>query len=163
MVGKRFPLQPVSLLEQIAMMKRYFPEFHWRWKQNVVTWIGEIQPAPLSRRYRVRIIHQLYRAPDVYVLQPQLVNGRNDESLPHTYPGDRLCLYHPQKREWSQQRHIATTIVPWTSLWLFYYEIWQVTGDWMGGGEHPNLSKQRQQSLIYELNHLSTETDKTPS
>lgn len=163
MAAEQFPVQPIPLLEQVAMMKRYFPGFHLRWKKNVVTWIGEIQPMQLSRCYRVKITHQLYRIPDVYVLNPKLTNGRNDESIPHTYPGNRLCLFHPKKREWSQQMYIATSIIPWTSLWLFYYEIWQITGEWIGGGEHPDLRKQRRRSFIYEVNHLKTGNDTTSS
>lgn len=29
---------------------------------------------------------------------------------------------------------LAQSIVPWTAEWLFYYEMWQVTGAW-GGDE----------------------------
>lgn len=29
------------------------------------------------------------------------------------------------------------TIVPWTALWLYYFEQWLVSGDWHGGGQHP--------------------------
>ena len=29
---------------------------------------------------------------------------------------------------------IATSIVSWLVLWLYYYEIWRVTGEWLGGG-----------------------------
>jgi hypothetical protein len=29
---------------------------------------------------------------------------------------------------------IAATIVPWLSLWLYYYEVWLATGAWEGGG-----------------------------
>jgi hypothetical protein len=36
---------------------------------------------------------------------------------------------------------IADTIVPWLILWLFYYEIWHVTGEWKGGGVHPPSPK----------------------
>ncbi len=32
---------------------------------------------------------------------------------------------------------LADTILPWASLWLFYYEVWLATGEWVGGGEHP--------------------------
>jgi hypothetical protein len=32
---------------------------------------------------------------------------------------------------------IADTIVPWTSEWLMYYEIWLATSDWYGGGVWP--------------------------
>jgi hypothetical protein len=37
---------------------------------------------------------------------------------------------------------IATTIIPWLSLWLYYYEVWHATGEWMGGGiEHGDATK----------------------
>jgi len=36
---------------------------------------------------------------------------------------------------------VATTIVPWTSLWLRHYEVWHVTGEWWGGGEHPEIGQ----------------------
>ena len=29
---------------------------------------------------------------------------------------------------------ISSTIIPWTSEWLYYYEIWLINGDWLGGG-----------------------------
>lgn len=156
MGGKTFPERPVSLAEQIAVMKLHFPNFHLRWKKNIVTWIGAIQPTRLSNNYTIKIIHQLHRAPNVYVLKPQLTNGPEGETIPHTYPENRLCLYHPRKQEWSQQMRIAETILPWASLWLFYYEIWQATGEWLGGGEHPDWRRNKRRSLIYHLNCLKT-------
>ncbi len=35
---------------------------------------------------------------------------------------------------------IATTVIPWLLEWLVYYEAWQATGEWLGGGEHPLIS-----------------------
>jgi hypothetical protein len=33
---------------------------------------------------------------------------------------------------------LADTILPWTSHWLFYYELWLITRHWMGTGhDHP--------------------------
>ena len=32
---------------------------------------------------------------------------------------------------------IDQTIVPWTALWLFYFEEWLFSDEWKGGGEHP--------------------------
>jgi hypothetical protein len=131
-----FPERPIPLAEQIAVMKRHFPGFQKEWHKNIVQWVGELQPGELSQRYRIKIVHQLHRHPAVYVLKPELT-ADEDGWIPHTYPGKRLCLFHPQRREWSQQRYVATTIVPWTSLWLRHYEFWQATGEWLGGGEHP--------------------------
>jgi hypothetical protein len=36
---------------------------------------------------------------------------------------------------------IAETILPLASIWLFYYEMWQATGEWLGGGEHPGMQE----------------------
>lgn len=33
---------------------------------------------------------------------------------------------------------LVDTILPWTSQWLLYYELWLITGHWMGSGhDHP--------------------------
>jgi hypothetical protein len=29
---------------------------------------------------------------------------------------------------------VDNTILPWISEWLFFYELWLFTGDWLGGG-----------------------------
>ncbi len=34
------------------------------------------------------------------------------------------------------------TIVPWTALWLFYFEEWLESNEWKGGGEHPGDTDQ---------------------
>jgi hypothetical protein len=54
--------------------------------------------------------------------------------IPHTYRGNYLCLYYPKFLEWTGGDFIADTIVPWASLWLFYYEMWHAAGVWFGGG-----------------------------
>jgi hypothetical protein len=35
---------------------------------------------------------------------------------------------------------IAHTIIPWSVLWFYFFEGWLATGEWEGGGEHPNLA-----------------------
>jgi hypothetical protein len=52
------------------------------------------------------------------------------------YSSGDLCLYLPG--EWNESMLLAATILPWTSQWLFYYELWLITGHWMGTGhDHP--------------------------
>ncbi len=50
---------------------------------------------------------------------------------------------------------ISRTIIPWAIEWLYYYEIWCVTGEWQGGGAHPTAkacqnSKQYQEKFSME-------------
>lgn len=160
MVSDIFPQKPISFGKQVIMMKHYFPDFTCRWRKNIVTWIGKIQPSLLSQCYTIKICYQLYKSPQVNVLEPQLTE-RQGESIPHTYPGNRLCLYHPNKPEWNSQQYIAETIVPWASLWLFYYEIWQATGKWLGKGEHPILKKKnKKRSIVNQINCRESEVKK---
>jgi hypothetical protein len=53
------------------------------------------------------------------------------------YCQERLCLFLPGSREWNGDDPIALTILPWASLWLYFYEVWHATGEWLGGGVHP--------------------------
>ncbi len=145
MVKKKIPYKKsfIPLAEQVIAMKSDFPNFIADWDKNVVIWTGDLQPTPLSKNYTVRIVYSLgMDQPDVTVCSPVLVK-RNDESIPHVYPGNKLCLFRPKKKEWTKEKLISKTIVPWISLWLYYYELWHATGEWLGGGEHPNKKKRK--------------------
>jgi len=101
-------------------------------------WTYETTPSALGRIYRVRIEmdHELW--PDVFVEDPDLDALAGDRDLPHVYHHPtRLCLYLPGTTEWRPWMRLDQTIVPWTSLWLFYFEDWLASNEWKGGGEHP--------------------------
>jgi hypothetical protein len=125
---------------QILAMKSCYPSFQITQKNGIITWTGIIKPTPLSVEYKVEIQYSQTGIPKVWVLSPDLseISGKK---IPHTYSEKRLCLYLPGIGEWSKSKLIAKTIVPWTSLWLYYYELWHVTGEWLGGGVHPHLEK----------------------
>jgi hypothetical protein len=97
-----------------------------------LTMTADLQPTPMSRHYNIKIDYQLGASPDVRVVTPKLQLHREAEELPHTFPGEKLCLHLPG--EWSPNMYIARTTVPWTSEWLLYYELWLITGNWEGGG-----------------------------
>jgi len=100
-------------------------------RKNRMTWSGRIQPSPASITYTVQIVALHGQAPDITVLDPPL-EKREGEALPHTFPGDRLCVY--RNDEWNPSKPMATTLLPWISEWLVYYELWLPTGEWFGGG-----------------------------
>jgi hypothetical protein len=38
------------------------------------------------------------------------------------------------------------TVVPWTALWLFYFEEWLASDDWKGGGMHPETGDDHEEA-----------------
>ena len=58
------------------------------------------------------------------------------------YGQERLCLYLPGSGEWSSELPLGRTFLPWISLWLYFYEVWHATGEWLGGGLEPLVSKE---------------------
>jgi hypothetical protein len=88
----------------------------------------------LSDTYRIRIDYQLGGNPKVCVLSPALKKAIGAEKLPHVYEEDRLCLHYPKEKSWTPRLPIANFIVPWIAEWLYFYEIWISTGEWLGGG-----------------------------
>jgi hypothetical protein len=134
--NRYFKLKGLPLVRQIAIMRQYFPRFKCVWKINTASWTGTIQPTAVSEKYEVRIQYEYGSVPKVWVTRPALKRRTLSERIPHVYPGNRLCLYLPGTGQWSRHKAVAETIVPWTSLWLYHYEIWHATGEWLGGGVH---------------------------
>ena len=99
-------------------------------------WIGRVTSHPLGMTYVIKVRYQMFRFPQVWVLDPPLEKRRR-ENIPHMYAQERLCLFHPSKNEWSARKLLTHTILPWTALWLYHNEMWHATGEWHGGGEHP--------------------------
>lgn len=99
-----------------------------------LTWTVELRPTPLSVPYTVRLQYRHGDRPVVTVLDPPL-QRRNGEPLPHVFGEEELCLDFD---DFDDSKHlIAEVLVPWVSDWLYYYEAWVTTGEWHGGGIHP--------------------------
>lgn len=122
---------------QAFALRTALPHACIRLDRNTLTATASIQPTAASRRYSVRIRYSYGGVPKVHVLAPELVLHRTAKVLPHTYSDNTICLHLPG--QWRPTMLLANTTVPWTSEWLYYYEIWLITGQWHGGGlqDHP--------------------------
>lgn len=148
MESPRFYPKSLSVGQQIYAMRSYYPSFNYVHVGNRVVWTGQLHPTPMSAVYTVKIRYYLGHSPEVWVISPKLVTRQGGDKIPHVYPDKSLCLYLPRTGEWSSRKLIAETIVPWTSLWLYYYEMWHTTGKWLGGGVHPSAQKEEQDSDV---------------
>lgn len=104
-----------------------------------LTWAFPIAPTPFSRCYAARLEYRQGSSPEIFIDGPDLPLLAEGRRLPHVYQQSPpcLCLYLPGSGEWTPWMRVDQTLIPWTALWLFYFEEWLVSGVWAGGGEHP--------------------------
>ena len=105
-----------------------------------LTWRCAVTPTPVSRSYDLRIDYRQGHTPRAFVEAPNLVALAEGRRLPHVYDQQptRLCLYLPGTGEWTPALRLDQTVVPWAALWLYFFEDWLVSGEWKGGGRHPD-------------------------
>ena len=129
----------ISLSIQAGILKNHYPNSSLIWmKHNKFIWKYKLQPTALSINYQIKLVYNGYK-PDVFIEYPKPLQLANDcTTLEHVYntKTQKICLYYGKANEWNSTMLIANTIIPWTSEWLFHYEIWAYTGKWNGGGIH---------------------------
>lgn len=133
-----------TLPEQAMNLRLSHPESIIELCMNELRWTKEVQAHPFSEIYTIEVIYQKNGVPETWV-SGNNIKKLEDKDFPHKYEVDtirkrvRLCLYYPKAEEWSAEFLISRTIIFWATEWLFYYEIWLVTGKWYGGGIHPEI------------------------
>lgn len=107
-------------------------------KGNSFTVVLKLRPTPISKEYDIQISFDHDLGVKVNVVNEKLKVAKSRSRLPHVYSHNeqRLCLYSPRKIEWTRERLISSSIIPWASDWLFYYEHWLIDGEWLGGGHN---------------------------
>ena len=129
--------RPLTAVQQSERIKKKFSQFKVRYlRQNTGRWRGTLQPSDASESYIVEISLSCEKDPIITIIKPKLKIAPGCTELPHVYSGKKLCLHYPKNKEWASNKAIADTIIPWTSLWLLFYEYWLIDGDWLGGGKH---------------------------
>jgi len=139
--------KPLNLRAQKLLLDQCFPEAACTIKGRTLIWEGKIRPSVVSCFYQIRIIYTLGEPPDVFVLSPDLQTvsdaTKPGRRPPHIYGTNplKLCLYLPGTSQWNSGNPLVTKIVPWTIMWLSFFEDWVFTDVWSGGGTHPNVKE----------------------
>lgn len=128
-----------TIAQQTSVLKAKHPGWDVTFDAVGLVAIGKVRPTSRSEAYTVEIRLGIKKGDTIQVriLGPKLVTNATGEDIPHMYSQKTLCLYMPKYREFKRTDYISDTIIPWTTLWLYYYELWHTTGKWLGGGEHP--------------------------
>lgn len=101
-------------------------------------------------KYIVVLDYKLIGLVDAYLLKPDINMDHYLEI--HTYglryhktfkrKLPKLCLEMPSLNEWNPSMALMDSYVPWAAEWIEFYELWQLTGIWYGGGVHPGIAKE---------------------
>lgn len=127
----------VEILKQIQALEKNFNVVKKNRKKGKFEVFLYLQPTRYSIRYKIKIVaKENCKVVDVFVVSPKIERIEKGKKVPHMYTNGSLCLFYPKFNEWHYNDLWAETIIPWTSLWLFYYEVWKETGEWLGGGIH---------------------------
>lgn len=126
-MAKYFKTQQPNILTQIGAMKSKYPQFHSTVKGVCVTFTGELMVKPELPIYTVSVEYRGDQKPLVHIISPSLV-----ENAKHTYSDKSLCLYHPDNFNWHSSRLVAKEIMQWTIAWIYFYEYWLQSGEWIG-------------------------------
>ncbi|GAB6393802.1 MAG: hypothetical protein MdMp024_0114 [Bacteroidales bacterium] len=122
---------------QIGAMKKHFPDFKHYKKGNNVVFIGNLFVAPEIPIYTVSIECSVDNPPAVKEKKPVL-----HKNAPHTFTDNSLCLYHWSNFKWDNRKLITNEIIHWTIAWIYFYEYWLQTGEWIAP-EVPHTSSKR--------------------
>lgn len=126
-----------ELLAHVTDVKKKFPTAVGEIKRGQAELTLFLRPTENSIEYTVKLYaKQGSKNVKLFVVKPKIKCYMNGKKVPHLYSDGSLCLHYPNYNEWSYSDSWAATLIPWTSLWLFYYEIWTETNQWLGGGIH---------------------------
>lgn len=143
-MANKFFKKPKNVAIQLLNLKSKYDCLDCKLGMGNLIWKQRVRPSELSRAYDITVKYNGI-TPEVY-LYNQGIMTKKDKYIPHCYRRHynnkddeyvKVCLYYPKYQEWSRDMFLADTIIPWTIDWLYFYELWRITGKWLGGGiEH---------------------------
>lgn len=155
---RKYFIEPkLQLVEQKALIEIKYPDSDTSIKNGILYWRGIVKPTAFSKEYQLKMEYRMGKYPKMW-LYVEDMNEQLTHVIPHHYSIDldnkmiELCLFKPRLKEWMKHYPLSETIIPWAIEWTYYYEIWKVTGEWKGGGDHPT-DKDCKNSSKYKEHH----------
>ena len=132
-------------IREKSRIEASYPCFHCVLHGNRLTCVGAIQPGQDCETYEIKIDYRMDDPPQVRITRPDITPSTEY----HMYSDGQLCLYDHRSSPWKWRYNIHETIIPWTAEWLVFYELWRITGEWLGpAAPHgPGLKKPEEPSL----------------
>ncbi len=119
----------LSIAQQALGLRTEFPASHIIVSAQLLRWTGVLTPTSLSHDYKVTLTYRPGQWPTVLIVEPAL-RCDVDGGIPHLYRDGTICLH--DTNQWNSTMLFVDTIIPWTSEWLYHYELWVATNTWYG-------------------------------
>lgn len=122
-------IKPYNTNIQVQAMRIRYPQFKAvKNKNGSIVFTGTLQVKPELPVYTLKIIYKGNLRPQVFILNPL-----PDPMAPHIFSDSKsLCLYHQKDYKWNKTKLIATDIMGWVAGWIYFYEYWLQSEDWIG-------------------------------
>jgi hypothetical protein len=132
--------QKPNFFYQKALLKQNCPFIECKVSLNrkVLTCEGMFKPTDDTDKYRVKIICESDKSPQIIILEPRIEVTEKEGFNIHIYPNGSLCLFYPKEFEWTNNTTVAENLIPWINEWILYYEIYKLNGGKWEGIEAPN-------------------------
>ena len=118
----------LSPAQHLFRLRSMHPDGRGATSKRELYWTQTATPTTWSDTYELLLYMDHLRVPRVHVLTPKLYS-RLDPRMPLEH------VYHPGQYDGAM--NLADSVIPWGIEWLLHYETWSVTGEWRGGGKHP--------------------------
>jgi len=125
---------------EAAYVRRHYPVLTCKVFPDRLVCVGDVLPFEGAERYRIKVDYRYGDIPRVRILKPLI----EADSRIHTYGDGTLCLYDGRKEPWQRTYHLYDRIIPWVAEWLVFYEIFRLTGRWIGKEAQHSGQKTRQ-------------------
>ncbi len=147
---KHFKKKNISLALQYYNLQNEYPDMKIILHNNKIKCQFSVTPTPLSKTYNIFMYYNGNSKPRVFLYGDNVLKI-DCPDFPHIYDKNidkcraELCLYYG--KEWTREKLISETIIPWIIEWLVHYEIWLVTGKWNGGGRHLEIKNEESKNV----------------
>lgn len=94
---------------------------------NILLNLNDISIEKDFSKYKIKIEYSHKKGPKIFIAEPTIENN-----APHRFSDNSLCLFKNSNFTWKNGNSIATEIIPLIIMWIYFYEIWLITGIWEG-------------------------------
>lgn len=124
-------------------IEKHCPFLNCTLHRNHLMCRGSIIPSEGCDTYDFTISYVMGGIPSVYITNPRIP----PRAEYHIYKEGCLCLYDWREMPWRAKMNVHETIIPWTAEWAVFYELWRLTGQWLGAASSHGVEDKKAETV----------------